>query len=393
MVQQVHDYKDLRFMSKQNLVHTQRIMGEQFRDIIHNYGIDVIYFRRFIDNELSSYTGNLSSDIEHVYGDETTDTFWLSAPMVIYLDIQGDSYLLSKFGIQTDADGQCFFTVEDFNEQFADTVGEQVTGELSGNFITPMLSCYDNAAEPLNKYYSSGNISAVIGNADISGIVEQKITERMHNFIYTNNYYNPINLINETVNPDIIEPNYYDYERTITNPPSGWYCHYRGHTDDNWEGSASGYITGQYIYNTKFLEKNHPKDPITPQVGDFFRLKDFQEDNPEEYEVTQITDRNLMADGISPLLGTYMWQMDVVRREPSYEDVLSGQGIQEEPDIESQLEQNKWSSNIGNEIFNYDKESVDEVDPADSDSVYGDYGLPKILQKGETISNVYGEEE
>ena len=388
MAKKIKNYSDLRFMAKDNLKHQQKIMGENYRDIIHNYGIDVTYFRRLIESELDTYTGNLSSDIRHIYNDGSTDSYWLSADMIIYLDIQGDSYLLSKFGIQTEADGAAYFTVDDFTEKFVDDIGEQVTGILSGTFDTPFVSCYYD-----NKVMTSGWLSGIIGNADISGIVKEDCYSHLHDFYATNSHFlSGLNVIPEVVNSDIFKPSYYDYERTISGD-NGWYCTYSGHVDDNWIGHATGVMSGTYIYNTRFHEKNHKKLPIRPQVGDFFRMNDFQEDNPEEYEITEMTDRNLMSDGISPLLGTYIWKMNVVRREPSYEEILDGKGDQEEPDTLSQLDNNKWDDLVGDEIFDYDKQEIDGQ--KDVDNVYGDFGLPNILKKKtskntDETSDIYG---
>ena len=88
----------VRFLKRSNLQGEQDIQRGYFREIIHMYGIDVAYFRK--DNTFFATPSGLC---DYTYGEETTATYFLSAPMVVYMQMHGDAFLLSKFGIETAA--------------------------------------------------------------------------------------------------------------------------------------------------------------------------------------------------------------------------------------------------------------------------------------------------
>ena len=341
---------NLRFIKRTNLEHEQRLQKEWFREVINFYGIDLTYFRRFENFFDEDTTANLT------YGEDSCASYFLSGDMVAYMEMMGDAFLLSKFGIETDGDCAIYFTIEDFNQQFKDEIGITVSGEFYSN-ISAQISGFQAV------------LSGTTHNSDISSYFEDNI----HLSVSGNQiipFSEPIEVLPPPVNNDLAFPNYYNYKEWKTT--GNMQGNLSATVDASGNGVATGPVSGIIWYNTKPAELRGPgwyRD-IAPQVGDFFRI-DFDDYNKEEYQISRVHDRNLQTDGLNPLLGKYIWRCDCVRRDPSYEDVVGD--VQEEALTTNKLEENNWAETISNDIFEYNTQPVDEIDKENSDSVYGDY--------------------
>jgi len=341
---------NLRYIKRRSLKHEQNIQKEYFREIVHSYGIDLAYFRKYLD-----FYHSPSGVANYTYGEDSTATYYLSGDMVCYMEMLGDSFLLSKFGIETDGDCAVYFMIDDFNEQFRDQIG--VT--ISTHFSTDLYSTITSSTALLTGFLQgdglSGEVSVNVAPA-ASGNFIQGVSES-------------INIYPNAVNPDVKAPSYYDYgQYSSTGFLTG---NLTGFTNLSGDGFVSGTVQGDVLHTTKPAElRNITWEDISPQVGDFFRI-DFDETNKEEYEISRVHNRNLQTDGLNPLLGSYIWKCDCVRRDPSYEEVIGT--VQEEKNTTSKIEQNQWGDDISDEIFDYDDTPVDSIDGVNSDSVYGNY--------------------
>ena len=342
---------NLRYIKRTALKHEQNLMRGYYREIINSYGIDVVYFRKYID----FYT-DPSGTVNYTYGEDPTAHYFLSGDMIVYQEQMGDSFLLSKFGIETDGDCAIYFTIEDFNEKFRNEIGVTIQ-----SYYEEFVSAYIND--------TTGIVSSIIEGDEISANVSADISQLTSGF-FTYNFHESLNIYHKPVNPDLASPFHYEYGQYLSTGYMNGVL--SGYTDVSGNGIISGIITGDIYHNVKPAEVRGPTwDDISPQVGDFFRI-DFDELNKEEYEITRVHDRDLNTDGLNPLLGKYIWKCDCVRRDPSYE-VVDGDNLQEEKLTTSKVEQNQWHEDISNEIFDYEIEPVDNIDGVNSDSVYGDY--------------------
>ena len=61
-------------------------------------------------------------------------------------------------------------------------------------------------------------------------------------------------------------------------------------------------------------------DKIHPEVGDIVTIDFPDENNREQYEITDAFDKQLQSDGISPLLHKYIWKCKAKRHINSYEE-------------------------------------------------------------------------
>jgi hypothetical protein len=82
---------------------------------------------------------------------------------------------------------------------------------------------------------------------------------------------------------------------------------------------VSGKVKGELSFHgSKNLENAETWKRLAPQVGDYFKLE-IESGITEEWEVTQIYDKNLTKSGLNPLLGKYVYLISAARRIESYE--------------------------------------------------------------------------
>ena len=124
----------------------------------------------------------------------------------------------------------------------------------------------------------------------------------------------------------------------------------------------------------KFIDKIHP------EVGDRIIL-DFPDDaNRECYEITDCFDKQLTQDGISPLLGTYIWKCKARRYINSNDEVGMTQKDKE------MKEKKKFERAIDNEVMKVISTYEDGEDAAYGgyDAVEEQYDQMDVDQKSHT---------
>jgi len=118
-------------------------------------------------------------------------------------------------------------------------------------------------------------------------------------------------------------------------------------------------------------------DKIHPEVGDVVTIDFPDENNREQYEITDAFDKQLQSDGISPLLHKYIWKCNAKRHIDNYNMIEYNEANDrlEEKTKYQQVVDNKIVSEYsiydddqdavyggyGNAIFNYDKNAIDNV--------------------------------
>lgn len=352
----------LNYLKRYNYASEQNLQAGYLREIIHSYGIHTTYMRKDLDF-YQSPSGTLAN---YTYGESTTSTYWLSAPMMVYMYTQDDGFLMSQFGYENTGSKTVYFMIDDFYEQFRDQIGTVTSGYFPQVPLNAQISGFSG--------YLSGDLKADEFDAMTSGYIDFEGTTGQVSGIYNR----PITAKYKPVNGLIAHPRYYRYDdRYISGNAVGSFS---GYIDVSGNGTLVGTSSSELIYITGPAENAGPHWNIAPQVGDYFRI-DFQTgneaevghqgQNPEEYEISQIHDRNLLDSETNPLLGKYVWKCDVRRRDPSYEETIDGKD--EEPFTTDKSEQNIWHEQISNDIFDYDHENADDIDVKNMDNVYGSY--------------------
>lgn len=339
---------DLRYLKRSNLVPTQQVQKGYYRELIHSYGIDATYFR----HNCTFYPFSSGNNVDYTYGEKSTMSYTVSAPLLILAEMFTDINLLNKFGIETNSNGSCYILMDEFTEAFRDT-----TGVLTSAYITSSISGTVSA--------NNGNLSAYFSNSELDCYVLSSVTNIISGNIHFNSFSRvPVKYNDYTAFSDAYITRY------ITGSANG---NYATSLDISGNGSITGNISASLWYYSTDTTIFGSNWKISPQVGDFFRIN-FDELNNEEYEITRLYERSLQTDGLNPLLYRYLWKMDVVRRDSSYETVSAASSQEEQLTI-SKSDENTWHDVVSNEIFDYANEAPTEApdNKVDLDKVYGGY--------------------
>jgi hypothetical protein len=348
--------KQIRYHKEEDLEPQREIHRGYYREIIHQYGVDAAYFRK----DLRAYESPSGVYVNYAYGEQTTATYYLNAPVIIYMEMEGDSLLLNKFGIETEGAGSCYILIEDFDEQFRDLIGTE-------RLYIPNMQISGLVCE------GSGCLSAEVIAPCLTGYVQECVTFDVPNLSATAGFVSGDLDMEFQRTPLVMNPftksspEYTDQETSGT-----LFGPFSGVLDLSGNGVVVGTLSGSLAYKSTPAENAGPNWGIAPQVGDFFRIQFHDGVNNEEYEITQIRDKDLMTDGLNPLLDRYIWKMSVKRRDPSYELVVGDD--QEEPWTHDRQEQSDFHEIESDEIFDYDTTPVDDIDRENSDDIYGGYG-------------------
>jgi hypothetical protein len=355
----------VQYLNNAKLGPERKMQENYMREIINQFGIDVTYFR----HDAAFYEEPTSNYLDFTYGEDTTMTFNLRQKVVTFIDMQSDSVLMNRMGLETNSDADCYIIIEDFTEQFRDMVGKPMFTNVSVH-VTADIVC------------GKGTLRGDIKNGCLDGFVEHDINVTFEDGVHGEITDVPFQRHVKKYNPFVKNSKEYG-DRIVHGGLSG---EWSGIIDEDGNGTVEGVLTGELFYYMGPPTSQAPHWGIAPQVGDFFRLGfDEVNGNPEEYVITQIEDRNLQNDGISPFLGRYVWKMSIKRRDPSHEIVIKDQcGDANEPEQEpwtvDNLRMGDLNEFMSDEIFDYNEERVDKVDGVKSDDIYGGYDVDHELQ-------------
>ncbi len=346
----------VQYLYRKNLHSEQRLMAGYYREQINHYGIPVTYFRYMTDFFAPNVSGNIG--MNYTYGEAPVATFPISADINVFVSMTEDNSLLKRFGMETAANAEMYFMQDDFTESFRDLVGSPT----SAFYSTQINSTIESFSGLLSAQIITGELS---GMTSAYTIVPSGHTTGLFNF--------PFIRYPVAWNKDLAVTQYYT-QRHVVGTLSGIL---HSNIDATGFGTVSGDIQGNLMY---FSDQKDPTSlsvwKIAPRVGDFIRMREFDEDvsNYEEYEITQIDDKSLTPQGLNPLLKRYIWRCTMVRRAPSHE-LINGP-LQQEAFTPNYLADNQWHDTVSNtQVFDY-ANPVDTLDnKPNEDGVYGGYGL------------------
>ena len=110
----------IRFINKNSNENERRLMESWWSEATQLYGTSVSYF-------VHNYT---LSGHDFIYGEQPTAPFSAPIEMLVLAQLNNDSLLLSKFGIQTDADLTIVIPIKSFAEYFNHPLAQPKAGDL-----------------------------------------------------------------------------------------------------------------------------------------------------------------------------------------------------------------------------------------------------------------------
>ena len=355
----------MKYLDPAQAGNSQKMIGNYFFDIIRQSGVVVNYFRQ--DTTFPNDLRDAYEDL--IYEENYPTTFSLSAELPVYLEVNTDAFVMTKYGLEPDQHYTSFFMIKDFAFAFASLAQQHVVSSVI-NFTTP-VSAFDGV---LSSSFNSddGFLSGVV-----SGMIEPTLSGAISGTAVAG-YFNYSDYID--VNDEIALPNSYDYLKTTF---SSFHGPYSGTLDASGTGSVSGTLSGIVVYKLINDFESNIFNRIVPVPKDYFSMT--SRDIREQYEITDVIDRNLSPNGINPLLAKYLFACNVVRRTYSSED---GMGAAESGTNTMMIDlEQKTREFSSDKIFDYNVSGT-AVDDPKSDRIYGGYGSTvSALPASENLTN------
>lgn len=382
---------ELRYLKREQLEKSAKIMANYYRDIIYQYGVDAVIFKQ--DTEFPTIINPSLDSIENIiYGENTSMSYSTSASIPIFLEVEQDIFNINQEGSLPNQHYIASIFIDDYASKFAYILG----GNDEFKTTLSLSGVVDNYTASLSSDFEIEGLSGVVSyDFELSGG-------------NTSGYYTPTisNLSPDDyqrevlINPYIKESKSY----TITDDDhfTAFVGDYTATVDVSGNGTVSSNLYGSLLY-TSIDSINRYRDKIRPSVGDLIRVYLTDDVNFEDYEITQVYDRVLSDGGINPLLHKYIYRCDVVRRIPDEENIFGDyddmeQYSKDNLDVLGKVEHAREI--ISNEVDDY-SDNVDDV--------YGGYGsgetsipdveeydgtdtvdvLTTIFEFGETDANIY----
>jgi len=102
------NFESIRYLNKANNDNERAIFSGYWNELIGRYGTKVEYY---------TYNYSLTTQ-DFLYGEDPVASYAVPINIVMFADIASEAILLSKFGIQTDADVTLLVTMEDYARKF-----------------------------------------------------------------------------------------------------------------------------------------------------------------------------------------------------------------------------------------------------------------------------------
>lgn len=115
------NYESFRYLRKNNTNNERELFSIYWDELVGRYGTKVEYYTYNYDIALSGH--------DFVYGEHPTASFSEPLTIVALADIQSDAMLLSKFGIDTNADIMLIVTMRDYARIFGENA-EPKSGDV-----------------------------------------------------------------------------------------------------------------------------------------------------------------------------------------------------------------------------------------------------------------------
>ena len=393
---------ELRYLKRENLKQETKMIGNWYRDIIRSYGIDVIY-HKLDTSVVENFNGIVDQNLilQRAYGQIHNPDYSCKAEMISYMEVEQDIFQLQKYGLNPNTDVNFYFDITDFATALATKLGQyqeypikemEITCEVPDctneviSAINPdtkecVMTSYVSAevfpynlglgyAENYECGMLKGKLSVAIDGYDYG--VEQTVVCDPYEHTdfevsFPSNEYLYKSFVHSIANDDYLQTMIqltFKVDKVVVGKDDD------GHdiTKNILHGKIHG---GVLFYNMdkigKFITKIHP------EVGDLITI-DFPEENKETYEITDCYDKQLTNDGISPLLGTYIWKCKARRYVNSNDNVEMN-----EADKRAE-EKRKFERQVDAEVI----KTIARYDD-NEDAAYGGYDMVEDYHDQQTV--------
>lgn len=269
------------------------MIRHQINQAIFNYGIDLQYFRKF--NTFFKDGVEEENHANLIYGEDTTAEFYASGMIRAYVSVDNMAWSFNQIGLEGTEQVNIYVSIDNFEQAFQDKIGKVETRDIEVPVFGDTRTCEVTGmiVEPefqAEVYAQFNEDDFKVDNAQVT-IVKKDVDL---------NFYRPLK--------------YQATENEVSGVLKG---RLKPHKELPFE--VSGVLRGELSFHgTKNVEDSETWKRLAPQVGDYFYLG-IPNGIQEEWEITQLFDKNLTKGGLNPLLGKYVYQMTATRRVKSHE--------------------------------------------------------------------------
>ena len=116
---------EIRYLKRQNLEEEAKLIGNMYRDIIRQYGIDCNYYKIKIPPlEQFRHIIDENTLLLNAYGEDSTPDYSISSTMLTYMEVENDIFQLNKYGVIPNMDVNFYFDSTDFACALAYKLGQ-----------------------------------------------------------------------------------------------------------------------------------------------------------------------------------------------------------------------------------------------------------------------------
>lgn len=320
--------QEIRYLKRKNLEQEAKIIGNMYRDQIRQQGIDCRYYKLNTKN-FEEFKGIIDQNtiLRQAYGYECEPDYSVSADMITFMEVENDIFQLNKYGLNPNMDVNFVFDSNDFACALATKLGQYKEYPIEASEIVCEVPEFNSQTSAdvfpyalglgYNENFRCGILSGKL-SVELSGYEEEKeMTVMCHPYEHTDFK------VEFPVNNDILK----SFTHKIKNDEfidSMIFLKFKVNkvkkTEGRYDYILRGKLQGSILFYDisqigKYVEKIHP------EVGDLVTIDFPDENNREQYEITEAIDKQLTPDGINPFLHKYVWKCKARRYVNSYEDM------------------------------------------------------------------------
>jgi hypothetical protein len=347
--------EELRYAKLDSVKEERSYLNTVYQELIRFYGYDTTYYRRDTD-----YTSEDESEMM-IYGYKSDPRYSKHTNIRTLVKFNDYTFILNGEGFVPSDKLQMYFGINEFATSFIDDIGafnnfkvQETTGyaiERRGTITVPFSS----------EVYSGELLVYVKPN---------QIVKQTEDFEIKNS---SIPCYSVAYNP-------YLYKSLSTDYRNGYFASNINVDYDSTHGRKIWYkVYGDVLYSN-FFQNEKVLNEIHPNPGDIVEIDFHTQDGvKEQYEITEVVSRKpLDADGISPLVGKYVYLCNAVRRIAQHEEVAP-----EEKSIDARNNMMDYSQKRSEAIDN----TFDHSSPSATveSNVYGGYAKANVFHADSSL--------
>ena len=299
---------EIRYLKRKNLHEESKIIGNYYRDIIHQYGVDCNYYK-LKTNYPNFFKTSIDQNnlILHAYGYDVNPDYSLSAKMITYMEVENDIFNLNKYGIIPNSDVNFYFDATEFACNLAVCLGKYKEFKIKEEKYTLYLKESELETLELVLPFESEIIfgKIVIPFENLSLELNAKKTVNCEAICTSKPRWT------FPVNEDIVK----SFEYTVKSENAEAIMILADlimREKREYEKIDCDYVMSIKLHGTVLFHDVNAidkyKQHIVPNAGDVITIDFPDENNRERYEITECIDKQLTPDGINPLLHKYVWK-------------------------------------------------------------------------------------